>query len=81
VQTNACRIRESLGRVEACPGEPCPFWDRGACALEALDLRSRPELAEFLSELRGELESARDVEDAAGARRRFFQRLNAGRAD
>lgn len=79
MQTTVCRMKESLGRLEACPGEPCPFWERGGCAFEALDLRGRPELAEFLSELRAELESIKGSEDAGATRRFFFQRLNAGR--
>ena len=76
-----CRMKESLGQFEACPGDPCPFWERGGCAFKSVDLHGRPELAEFLSKLRGELESIRDAQAACGARRLFYQRLNAGRAD
>jgi hypothetical protein len=76
-----CRMKESLGEIEACPGDLCPFWEGGSCAFWHLELRGRPELAGFLLELRGELESARPREDAGNARRLFYQRLNAGRSD
>jgi hypothetical protein len=81
MEVSACRMKESLGQAEACPGEPCPFWDRGACVFQSLDLRSRPELAGFLLGLRAELASLREAEDSTAARRAFFQRLNAGRSD
>lgn len=76
-----CRLKEILAQPERCPGELCAFWEGGSCALERIDLRDRPELAGFLLDLRGELESFRDAEDASAARRRFFQRLNAGPSD
>jgi hypothetical protein len=75
---SVCRLKESLGEPEPCPGELCAFWEVGSCALERVDLRGRPELAGFLLDLRGELESLRDP---SAARRRFFQRLNAGHSD
>lgn len=81
MEAAVCRMKESLGELEPCPGEPCPFWEGGSCAFERLELRGRPELAGFLLGLRGALESARAQEEAATARRLFFQRLNAGRSD
>jgi hypothetical protein len=74
-------MKESLGEIESCPGAPCPFWESEGCGLEHVDLRGRPELAEFLLSLRGELESLRATQDASAARRLFFERLNAGRSD
>jgi hypothetical protein len=74
-------MKESLGEREPCPGELCPFWEGGSCALRHVELQARPELAEFLLELRGELESARAREAAGTDRRLFFERLNAGRSD
>jgi hypothetical protein len=76
-----CRMKESLGEIEPCPGGLCPFWEDGGCSLEHVDLRGRPELAGFLLALRGELESVRAKQVAGASRRLFFQRLNAGRSD
>jgi hypothetical protein len=64
-----CLIQEVLGRVEACPAEACPFWEPGGAALPggcavdrlglptSLDLRTRPDLAAWLLEMRRALES------------------------
>ena len=76
-----CRMKESLGEVEPCPGDRCPFWEGGSCAFEQLDLRGRPELAGFLLHLRGEIESIREADVERAARRLFYYRLNAGRSD
>jgi hypothetical protein len=81
MEIGGCRMKESLGQAEACPGEPCPFWERGGCAFQSLDLRGRPELAGFLLGLRAELASFRDAEDSTVARSVFFHRLNAGCSD
>ena len=74
-------MKKSLGEIEACPGALCPFWEDGSCAFRNLPVDDRPELAEFLLGLRDELERARTEEDADIARHRFYERLNAGRAD
>jgi hypothetical protein len=79
--TLICRMKESLGRIEPCPGTSCPFWEGDVCGLEQVDFRGRPELAGFLTALRSELESVCDAEAGAGARRQFFARLNAGHSD
>lgn len=76
-----CRMKESLGQAEACPGEPCPFWEGGGCTFQSLDLRGRPELAGYLLGLRAELASLRGAEDSSAGRRAFYQRLNAGCSD
>ena len=81
MHTGTCHMEESLGRIEQCPGAFCPFWEHDRCGLDQLDFRGRPELAAFLTELRGELESVRAEEEAGAARSRFFARLNAGRSD
>jgi hypothetical protein len=51
------------GHAARCPGEECAFWDRG-CVLSRieLELEGRPEVAQLLFDLRGELESGRTVE-------------------
>lgn len=81
MQTGTCRIKESLGGLEPCPGNRCLFWEDGGCAFQQLDLRGRPELAGFLLNLRSEIESTEEADDAEAARRLFFHRLNAGRSD
>jgi hypothetical protein len=75
-----CRIKLTLGEVEPCPKGACPFWETGgalideACGLErqGLDL-DRPDLAQYLVELRARLERARDAEERAEARRAFAE--------
>jgi hypothetical protein len=81
MNVDICRMKESLGEPEACPGDLCPFWEGSHCALDRVDFRDRPELAGFLLELRNELDSAKVAEDAGAARRHFFERLNAGHCD
>jgi hypothetical protein len=81
METRTCRMKRSLGEIEACPGARCPFWEDGSCAFRNLSLQGQPELAEFLLGLRGELERARAEEDADAARHRFYERMNAGRSD
>jgi hypothetical protein len=81
MNATVCRLKKSLGAVEACPGGLCPFWDDGSCAFEHVDFCSRPEFAGFLLDLRRELESVRAAESASLTRHHFFERLNAGRSD
>jgi hypothetical protein len=71
MHTALCRMKESLGESEACPGGGCPFWEDG-CVVAQIDLRSRPELARFLLALRQDLEDAR----AAGCGRAQMNRLS-----
>ena len=53
----------AVGHAERCPGEVCPFWERG-CALTRIEhqLDDRPDVAQLLLDLRRELESGREVE-------------------
>jgi hypothetical protein len=81
MHTRICCVEESFGEIEECPGAPCPFWEHQGCGLERIDFRGRPELAGFLTELRGELEAIRGAEAADTERSRFFARLNAGHSD
>jgi len=77
-ERKACHLHLALGTVEACPGGACPFWEEGGIALPAgcelerlgIDL-DRPDLAEYLLELREKLEAARDREEHDAARRAF----------
>ena len=74
-----CALQDAAGRVEACPGEGCPFWEEGGavleggCAIErlSLDLARRPELAQYLLEIRLGLDRAR----RGGDGRSLFYRL------
>ncbi len=52
-----CRLQLAVGRHETCPGDACPFWQGGVCAVAGLraDVEPRPELAELLLDLRGRL--------------------------
>ena len=81
-----CSLQFAVGRVEACPGEPCPFWEPGGaivdagCAVERLglaaELDDRPDLAEYLLELRARLEQVRDSSEEREVRSRFYRLLN-----
>jgi hypothetical protein len=81
MNATVCRMKESLGEIEACPAGLCPFWDSGSCAFEHLDVCGKPELAELLLGIRGELESLRAAKSYSAAQRHFFERMNAGRSD
>jgi hypothetical protein len=61
-----CRIHLAVGRVEACPGARCAFWDLDereleyGCVLERLGIDlERPDLARYLVDLRAALEGRR----------------------
>lgn len=53
----------AAGHAARCPGKACAFWDRG-CLLARIetDLDGRPEVAQLLLDLRGELEAGRTIE-------------------
>jgi len=78
VTERLCRIKLTLGEVEACPQGACPFWEQGGavveadCGLERLGLElDRPDLAEYLGDLRTALEAARDAREREQARQAF----------
>jgi hypothetical protein len=52
-----CQLQYAAGRVEDCPGEPCPFWADARCVVAGLraDLDSNPDLAHLLLDLRSDL--------------------------
>ena len=52
-----CELQMAAGRVEACPGAGCPFWDDGGCVIAALrpDFEQDPELTQLLLALRSRL--------------------------
>ena len=73
-----CQIKLTLGEPEPCPEGACPFWEHGGAVLESgcglqrlrIDV-ARPELAEYLVQLRSQLEAARDENDRRAARQAF----------
>lgn len=74
-----CALQDAVGRVEACPGARCPFWEpggavlAGGCLLErlTLDLGRRPDLANYLLGLRVVLDEGRV--DPPGTRQLFYR--------
>ena len=62
-----CRLQYTVGRVEDCPEDRCPFWEpggrvvEGRCVFEALDVGDNPEFASWLLRIRRRLEAARRV--------------------
>jgi hypothetical protein len=75
-----CRMKLTLGEVEACPEGACPFWETGGalveegCGLERLGLDlDRPDLAAYLLDVRTALEQARSVREREEARRLFAE--------
>ena len=64
------------GYAERCPGEECPFWQRG-CILARVEaeLDARSDVARLLLDLRRELEAGRAVE-LEEAHSRFAHILN-----
>jgi hypothetical protein len=80
-----CRLQYTLGRVEDCSEEACPFWEpggavlEGRCAFDELDVADQPAAASWLLRTRKRLEAAQLVEEDPRARR-LFRRLSARRA-
>ncbi len=79
VERRVCRLHLAVGSVETCPGSECPFWEEGGdfdpdCGLEHLGLDlDRPDLADYLLELRRALEEARTLKERDTVRRAFSQ--------
>jgi hypothetical protein len=73
-----CRLQYTLGRVERCPEDACPFWEAGGavlegrCAFEHLDVADNPDFAAWLLRIRKRLETAGSVEEDPRARRLFY---------
>lgn len=61
-----CRIEAILGPAEGCPESRCAFWEPnagGGCAFRRIDLAENLEVADWLLEMRGTLESLRTAEE------------------
>jgi hypothetical protein len=80
--TRLCSLETAVGRSEACPEDACPFWEPGGaalggrCAFEQLGVAADEELAAWLLEIRGRLESASSAEDERALRSAFHHLLN-----
>jgi hypothetical protein len=76
---NRCRLQYTVGRIEECPEEPCPFWEpggavvEGRCVFDQLDVGDNPEFAAWLLRIRKRLETAKTVEEDARALRLFYR--------
>ncbi len=66
-----CRLQDLANRVEACPGSACPFWEEGGAVLVGgcvlarlpLELQSKPDLVQYLLELRLGLDRERGTSE------------------
>ena len=85
-----CALHRALGRIEACPGAACPFWETGgavispSCTFERLGLvefETRPGVARWLLGIRESLEEARTADERALAHRRLDAVLPPGLRD
>jgi hypothetical protein len=76
-----CGLADAAGRVEACPGPSCPFWEEGGALIPAgcmverlgLQLEANPRLAHGLVQVRRKLDQATSRKDEAEARSLFYR--------
>jgi hypothetical protein len=74
-----CKLQYTVGRVEDCPEERCPFWEpggavlEGRCAFDQIDVGDNAELATWLLRIRKRLEAAGRVEADEHVRRLFYR--------
>ena len=80
--TQLCSLEATVGKLEACPEDACPFWEPGGaaldgrCAFEELAVAADPALADWLLEIRERLASAESTVAADAARSLFSHLLN-----
>jgi hypothetical protein len=80
--TRLCTLEAVVGKVEACPEDACPFWERGGvardgrCAFEELDVATDASLAGWLLEIRERLAAAESTAAADAAHSLFSHLLN-----
>jgi hypothetical protein len=82
IEPKRCTLRLATGVIELCPQQRCVFWEeggavvQGGCVIERLgpDVR-RPEVADYLVEVRARLDKARDRSEAEVAHREFAHRI------
>jgi hypothetical protein len=74
-----CNLQYAVGRTESCPGEPCPFWEKGVgCVVGPIEshLIDQPSLAQHLLALRANLDRPRQHGEREESRRLFYRLLN-----
>lgn len=84
-----CALQYAAGRIEACPGPACPFWEEGGavvepgCAIERLGLRveGNPQLAGWLLRIRTALCEAAAPAEREQALHLFHRLLPPGLRD
>jgi hypothetical protein len=60
-----CRLEQAVGVEAACPEGRCPFWEpggavlEGRCAFEAVSLGDDRDVARWLIDVRGRLETSK----------------------
>jgi len=80
--TRLCTLEATVGKIESCPEDRCPFWEPGGaalggrCAFEELGITADEALASWLLEIRERLDSARSTAEADEVRRLFSHLLN-----
>jgi hypothetical protein len=80
--TRLCSLETVVGRTEACPEDACPFWEPGGavlggrCAFDELGVATNAELASWLLEIRGRLDSAGSSQAEDPVRHQFRHLLN-----
>ena len=76
-----CGLQYRAGRIEACPGADCPFWEEGGAAIPghciferlSLELDERPGLVHALLQVRRNLNQSVTSEDEEDARSLFYR--------
>jgi len=84
-----CALQYAAGRVEACPGPVCPFWEEGGavveagCAVQRLGLRleGNTDLVAWLLRIRTALREAEAPEEREEALHLFHRLLPPGLRD
>jgi hypothetical protein len=84
-----CGLQYRAGRIEACHGADCPFWEEGGatipgdCIFErlSLDLDERPELVHGLLQVRRSLAQAVTSDDEQEARSLFYRLVPVARVE
>ncbi len=88
-ETTLCPLQYAAGRVEACPGPVCPFWEEGGAVVDAgcavrrlgLPLEENDELVAWLLRIRTALREAASPEERGSALHLFHRLLPPGLRD
>jgi hypothetical protein len=80
--TRLCSLEAAVGKHKACPEDACPFWEPGGaalggrCAFEQVHITADAALADWLLDVRGQLEAASSVDEERTMRSAFHHLLN-----